>query len=111
MGEKGVATDESESDLDEDVVTDDGVAGVKFLNTRQAAQYLGLSPRTLENWRQAKQKERRPNISGPEFFKIGGQARYTRQALDKWLLSRITTITPRNRKKREGDGIENLQSA
>ena len=46
----------------------------KFLRTKDAAEYLGLSQRTLESWR--------TNGSGPVFRKIGGAVRYVPDDLD-----------------------------
>ena len=48
-----------------------------LLNTDQAAQRLGLSPRTLERYRVTGE--------GPEFLKIGRAVRYAASALERWL--------------------------
>ena len=48
-----------------------------LLNTDQAAQRLGLSPRTLERYRVTGE--------GPEYLKIGRAIRYTVSALERWL--------------------------
>lgn len=52
----------------------------KYLDTREAAAYLGLSPRTLENLRW--------KGGGPAFLKPGGRkkgaVRYTLADLDAW---------------------------
>ncbi len=48
-----------------------------LLNTDQAAQRLGLSPRTLERYRVTGE--------GPEYLKIGRAVRYTASALERWL--------------------------
>lgn len=48
-----------------------------LLNTRQAAEQLSLSPRTLERYRVTGE--------GPEFFKIGRAVRYTAAKLNEWL--------------------------
>ena len=48
-----------------------------LLNTDQAAQRLGLSPRTLERYRVTGE--------GPEYLKIGRAVRYTVSALERWL--------------------------
>ena len=48
------------------------------LRATQAAEYLGLKPRTLANWRSLR--------TGPEFIKIGSHAiGYRKSALEKFL--------------------------
>ncbi len=59
--------------------TSDGVEDAAF-NTTAAAQYLGLSPRTLET--------KRTRGGGPEFEKLGRRVVYRKSALDKWRGSR-----------------------
>ena len=51
-----------------------------YLITREAAEYLGLSSRTLDRYR----------ISGrgPVFHRFGGRVRYTREDLDAWAARR-----------------------
>lgn len=48
-----------------------------LLNTEQAAERLGLSPRTLERYRVTGE--------GPEFLKMGRAVRYTASKLQRWL--------------------------
>ncbi|MFF3847943.1 helix-turn-helix transcriptional regulator [Streptomyces sp. NPDC002328] len=50
-----------------------------FLNVRDAAEYLGLSPHTLYVWRHRRQ--------GPPSFRMGprGRVAYRVQALDAWV--------------------------
>ena len=48
----------------------------KYLSTREAAEYLGLSPRTLDRYR--------VSGDGPVFHRFGGRVRYTRSDLDAW---------------------------
>ena len=48
-----------------------------YLSTRQAAELLGLSPRTLERYRGAGE--------GPPYMKRGRQVRYARADLDDWM--------------------------
>ncbi|MBU0516942.1 MAG: helix-turn-helix domain-containing protein [Proteobacteria bacterium] len=60
-----------------------------FLDTRQAAQYLGLSPRTLEKWRLTG--------SGPTHRKFGSRVLYSVDDLDLWAKTRrrrSTSETP-----------------
>ena len=49
----------------------------KLLTTTEAAEWLGLSPRTLERYRVTGE--------GPKFRKIGRWVRYTVADLDAWL--------------------------
>lgn len=51
----------------------------KLLTTAQAADWLGLSPRTLERYRVTGE--------GPKFRKIGRWVRYTEADLEAWLES------------------------
>lgn len=53
----------------------------QLLNNQQAAQYIDVSPGTLEVWR----SQRRYGIP---YHKIGGKVRYRREDLDRWLESR-----------------------
>lgn len=48
----------------------------RFLRTKDAAEYLGVSERTLEAWR--------TNGGGPVFRKIGGCCRYVLEDLDEF---------------------------
>jgi predicted DNA-binding transcriptional regulator AlpA len=48
-----------------------------FLRAPQAAQYVGLSPRTLEKYR--------GNGTGPKYSKIGGRILYATDDLTKWV--------------------------
>ncbi|WP_221359845.1 helix-turn-helix transcriptional regulator [Streptomyces beigongshangae] len=56
-----------------------GTARRAFLNVRDAALYLGLSPSTLYVWRHRRQ--------GPPSFRMGprGRVMYRVQALDSWV--------------------------
>lgn len=47
-----------------------------LLNTKQAADYLGLSPGTLMAWRYQQR--------GPTYCKIGGSVRYRKDDLDSF---------------------------
>ncbi len=49
----------------------------KFMTSEQAAAYLNVRPRLMENWRWRK--------CGPCFVKIGNSIRYTREDLDKFV--------------------------
>ena len=51
-----------------------------YLSVREAAEYLGLSPRTLDRYR--------VSGDGPVFYRFGGRVRYRREDLDGWAASR-----------------------
>ena len=51
-----------------------------FVDTRQAAELIGMSSRTLEKWR--------VEGTGPPFLKLGRRVLYSRADLEAWLLSR-----------------------
>ena len=57
----------------------------KYLSTREAAEYLGLSPRTLDRYR--------VSGDGPVFHRFGGRVRYTRSDLDAWAEQRRRAST------------------
>lgn len=59
--------------------------GSPFLNTAQAAHYVGLSPRTLEKMRTAG--------GGPRFRKHGRYVRYHIEDLDEWSAEHLKTST------------------
>lgn len=48
----------------------------EYMDTRQAAAYLGISINTLNCWRSRRE--------GPPFVKIGGNVRYRLVDLDGW---------------------------
>ncbi len=51
------------------------------LDTKQAAEYLGLSPETLATWRCTKRQE-------IPYLKLGSRVKYLKSDLDAWLESR-----------------------
>lgn len=55
------------------------------MNTAEAAEYLGLATRTLE--------ERRIKGADPVFVRIGRSVRYRRMDLDAWLAANLKTST------------------
>ena len=59
--------------------------GARYLNTHQAAEYLGLSPRTLDRYR--------VKGSGPIYHRFGGRVRYVAEDLDDWATNRRRTST------------------
>ena len=56
-----------------------------YLSTREAADYLGLSARTLDRYRVSGE--------GPVFHRFGGRVRYTRADLDAWAAKRRRAST------------------
>lgn len=60
--------------------------GSPFLTTAQAAQYLGLSPRTLERMRTLGY--------GPKYRKHGRHVRYLITDLDEWSTAQARLSTP-----------------
>ena len=56
-----------------------------FMNTRRAANYLGLSRRTLDGYR--------VSGDGPAFHRFGNRVRYRRTDLDAWAAKRRATTT------------------
>ena len=51
-----------------------------YLDTREAAAWLGLSPKTLERYRVSGE--------GPDFFHIGSRVRYLLENLEEWASAR-----------------------
>lgn len=52
----------------------------RYVDTRQAASMVGLSPRTMEYYRTTGQ--------GPAFFKLGGRVRYAVRDIERWVRAR-----------------------
>lgn len=50
---------------------------IELLTTEQAADFLGLSPRTLEDWRY--------KGGGPRYKKVGRSVRYVKAELIEWV--------------------------
>lgn len=57
----------------------------EYMGTREAATFLGLSPRTLDRYRVTGQ--------GPAFHKFGTRVRYARADLEDWAAERRRTST------------------
>jgi len=67
------------------------IAPSRGLNTRDAAQYIGISFATLrkmrlEDYQHLKEEK---SIEGPKWLKIGKRIVYLRDELDRWLDSRF----------------------
>ena len=58
---------------------------MELLNPKHAAKYLGISHRTLESMRL--------KGGGPVYMKVGRLVRYSRTALDEWLLANARRST------------------
>ena len=52
----------------------------RFAKTRQTSDYIGVSDRTMEGWRQTG--------IGPPYIKAGGTVLYDLVEIDRWLSSR-----------------------
>jgi predicted DNA-binding transcriptional regulator AlpA len=55
----------------------------QFLDTAQAAHYLGYSMSALEYWR--------TKSLGPKYYKLNRRVRYKQSDLDAWLEARLVT--------------------
>lgn len=53
-----------------------------LLTTEQAAEFFGIAPKTLENWRWLRR--------GPRFVHLGTHVRYRPSALEAWLEARAS---------------------
>jgi predicted site-specific integrase-resolvase len=58
---------------------------LKLVDQNQAAELLGISPRTMESWR--------VTGGGPVYIKVGGRVRYRRRDLEVWIDARRRTST------------------
>ena len=56
-----------------------------LMTTTEAAEYVGLSPRTLERYRVTGE--------GPKFLKVGRRVLYRRSDLDGWLENKVRHST------------------
>ena len=61
------------------------VTDTLYMSGREAAAFLGLSPRTLDRYR--------VNGEGPAFHKFGSRVRYARADLEAWASARRRTST------------------
>ena len=59
--------------------------GSSYLSTREAAEWLGLSPRTLDRYRVTGE--------GPVFHSFGSRVRYLLADLEAWAQARRRTST------------------
>lgn len=67
-------------------------SGIRRVNSEIAAKYLGVSVRTLEDWRQSWTKERAVGTpeqrKGPAFVKVGKRVLYDVGDLERFLAAR-----------------------
>jgi len=73
---------------------------VKKLNTKEAAEFLGLKPNTLEVWRSDTKKK------GPKYSKMGSRVLYDINDLEEYFISRSvhTKDTAPQLRKRDDRG-------
>ncbi len=71
----------------------------QYLNTEDAAKYIGYAPKTLQNWRSAK-----PPI-GPSYLLRRGRALYAIDELDRWRVA-STKFVPTSDFVRVNDGSQ-----
>lgn len=57
----------------------------RYLDERELADMLGVSPRTLRRWREGG--------SGPPFVAAGGRVRYRLASVERWAQQREQTRT------------------
>ena len=62
--------------LAEQLAVEDPYALPRFMTPAQAAKYLNLNPRLLDDWRWRKK--------GPKYVKVGNNVRYTLEELDRF---------------------------
>jgi predicted DNA-binding transcriptional regulator AlpA len=60
-------------------------AAPEVMTTERAAQYCGLSPKSLDLWRH--------DGDGPKFVKISNRVRYRKRDIDAWLAARVRANT------------------
>jgi len=84
--------------MDDDRGGDVEVNGMttEYMGTREAAAFLGLSPRTLDRYRVTGE--------GPAFHKFGTRVRYARADLEKWAAERRRTSTSDDGGDDDSDG-------
>ena len=71
--------------LDAERSAEEVVVNETMLTTVEAAQYCGLSPRTLE--------KRRTKQAGPRFVKLGRLVKYRLRDLEEWIAQSVRIST------------------
>jgi excisionase family DNA binding protein len=73
----------------------------RYLTTEEAAEYLGLSKRTLQDWR--------CDLTGPPFIKFGPRhVKYDVQDLDAWVDERRFTPSARGLEGRSNVTLQKI---
>jgi excisionase family DNA binding protein len=54
---------------------------VELLTVEETSKYLGIPVNTLNRWRSQKK--------GPEFIKMGKHVKYSKEALDKYIMKSV----------------------
>jgi predicted DNA-binding transcriptional regulator AlpA len=62
------------------------VRKARLLETRDAAEELGLSPRTLEGWRRRRE--------GPPYLKFGRRVKYRIEDIETYKATRLSANLP-----------------
>jgi predicted DNA-binding transcriptional regulator AlpA len=71
--------------LDAETSAEEVLVNETMLTTVEAAQYCGLSPRTLE--------KHRARQAGPRFVKLGRLVKYRLRDLEEWISQSVRTST------------------
>jgi excisionase family DNA binding protein len=56
----------------------------RYMTTKEAAEFIGVSPTTLNAWRMKK--------TGPPYVRIGALVRYRAEDIDQWANSRVELV-------------------
>ena len=79
-----------------------------LLNTRKAAEHLGLSPRTLEDWRT--KADATGKVHGPKVTRSGGRIYYLKADLDAFQTSESHLTAGQFRLKQQRRKIRRITS-
>lgn len=61
-----------------------------LLTPAELSELLGVSERTLEDWRNP-----RRGPDGPNFVRLGGQVRYRLETVEQWIIEQETNVSPK----------------
>lgn len=68
---------------------DHNMAPAPLLTEKAAAAYLGVTPKTMQDWRIRPKRKRSYGFVPPPYIRLGArQIRYRQEALDEWLEER-----------------------
>ena len=62
------------------------INGKKYMSTKEAAEKMGVTYSTLNNWRQ-RAKNNPEGYEGPKYIRIAGRILYEEAAVDHYLMS------------------------